>query len=220
MALHIKPIILATASALALTACVGNTVIPGAAGPQNRTRDGAVIGGLLGGFLGAASGSENQGRNAILGAAAGAAAGGVIGNVLDRQAQDLRGALSNDRILIENTGSELIVTMPEGILFDIDSASIRAGLQGDLRALASNLNQYPSTDVEVVGHTDNTGSAGYNQDLSTRRAQGVAGVLLEAGVAPARVRSFGRGESAPIATNLTPAGRQQNRRVEVIIRPR
>lgn len=220
MALHIKPIILATASALALTACVGNTVTPNATGPQNRTRDGAVIGGLLGGFLGAASGSENQGRNAILGAAAGAAAGGVIGNVLDRQAQDLRGALSNDRILIENTGSELIVTMPEGILFDIDSASIRAGLQGDLRALAANLNQYPSTDVEVVGHTDNTGSAGYNQDLSTRRAQGVAGVLLEAGVAPARVRSFGRGESAPIATNLTPEGRQQNRRVEVIIRPR
>lgn len=220
MALLIKPILLASAAALALTGCVGNTVTPGAPGQQNRTRDGAIIGGLLGGFLGASSGSENQGRNAILGAAAGAAAGGVIGNVLDRQAQDLRGALSNDRILIENTGSELIVTMPEGILFDIDSAAIRAGLQSDLRALAANLNQYPATDVEVVGHTDNTGSASYNQDLSTRRAQGVAGVLLEAGVAPARVRSYGRGESAPIATNLTPVGRQQNRRVEVIIRPR
>lgn len=219
MALLIKPLLLASAATLALTACVGNTVAP--ADPNaNRTRDGAVIGGLLGGFLGAASGSENQGRNAILGAAVGAAAGGAIGNALDRQAQDLRGQLSNDRILIENTGSELIVTMPEGILFDVDSAAIRAGLQSDLRALAANLNQYPATDVEVVGHTDNTGSAGYNQDLSTRRAQGVAGVLLEAGVAPSRVRSLGRGESDPIATNLTPEGRQQNRRVEVIIRPR
>lgn len=220
MALLIKPILLASACAIGLAGCVGNTVQPGANGPQNRTRDGAVIGGLLGGFLGASAGSDNQGRNAIVGAALGAAAGGAIGNALDRQAQDLRGALSNDRILIENTGSELIVTMPEGILFGIDSAAIRAGLQGDLRALARNLNQYPATDVQVVGHTDNTGSAGYNQDLSTRRAQGVAGVLLEAGVAPSRVRSFGRGESDPISTNLTPEGRQQNRRVEVIIRPR
>lgn len=220
MARHIKPLILATASALALTACVSNTVAPTSPNGQNRTRDGAVIGGILGGFLGATASGENQGRNAVLGAAAGAAAGGLIGNALDRQAQDLRGSLSNDRILIENTGSELIVTMPEGILFDVDSAAIRAGLQSDLRALANNLNQYPNTDVHVVGHTDNTGSAGYNQDLSTRRAQGVAGVLLEAGVAPSRVRSSGRGESEPIATNLTPEGRQQNRRVEVIIRPR
>lgn len=219
MARLIKPIILATASALALTACVGNTVGP-ADPAQNRTRDGAIIGGLLGGFVGAASGSENQGRNAILGAAAGAAAGGIIGNALDRQAQDLRSSLRNDNILIENTGSELIVTMPEGILFDVDSAAIRGNLQADLRALAANLNQYPSTGVEVVGHTDNTGSAAYNQDLSTRRAQAVGGVLLEAGVAPSRVRSLGRGESAPIATNLTPEGRRQNRRVEVIIRPR
>ena len=132
----------------------------------------------------------------------------------------MRGSLSDDRILIENTGSELIVTMPEGILFDVDSAAIRAGLQSDLRALASNLNQYPDTDVIVEGHTDNTGSAAYNQDLSTRRAQAVSGVLLEAGVAPFRVSSIGRGEDDPLATNLTPEGRQQNRRVEVIIRPR
>jgi outer membrane protein OmpA-like peptidoglycan-associated protein len=219
MTYHIKPILLASAAALALTGCVSNT--PLTADPNaNRTRDGAVIGGILGGFLGATADDDNQGRNAILGAAVGAAAGGAIGNALDRQAQDLRGSLNNNQILIENTGSELIVTMPEGILFDIDSAAIRAGLQTDLRALASNLNQYPNTDVIVEGHTDNTGSAGYNQDLSTRRAQAVAGVLLEAGVAPFRVRSLGRGEDDPIATNLTPEGRQQNRRVEVIIRPR
>lgn len=219
MAYLIKPIILATAGALALSGCVSNT--PLTADPNaNRTRDGAVIGGILGGFLGATADDDNQGRNAILGAAVGAAAGGAIGNALDRQAQDLRGSLNNSQILIENTGSELIVTMPEGILFDIDSAAIRAGLQTDLRALASNLNQYPDTDVIVEGHTDNTGSAGYNQDLSTRRAQAVAGVLLEAGVAPFRVRSLGRGEDDPVATNLTPEGRQQNRRVEVIIRPR
>lgn len=215
----LKPTILATASALVLTACVGNTVPVNTNPDQNRTRDGAVIGGIVGGFLGATSSDDNQARNAVLGAALGAAAGGAIGNALDRQAQDLRSSLSDDRILIENTGSELIVTMPEGILFDIDSAAIRPGLQSDLRALAANLNQYPDTTVEVIGHTDNTGSAGHNQDLSTRRAAGVANVLQQSGVAPFRIRSFGRGESAPIATNLTPEGRQQNRRVEVIIRP-
>lgn len=219
MAYLIKPLLLASAGVLALSGCVTNA--PLTSDPNaNRTRDGAVIGGILGGFLGATAGDDNQGRNAVLGAALGAAAGGAIGNALDRQAQDLRGSLSDDRIQIQNTGSELVVTMPEGILFDVDSAAIRAGLQSDLRALANNLNQYPDTDVIVEGHTDNTGSAAYNQDLSTRRAQAVSGVLLEAGVAPFRVRSVGRGEDDPLFTNLTPEGRQQNRRVEVIIRPR
>jgi outer membrane protein OmpA-like peptidoglycan-associated protein len=212
MILKAKMTILATASVLALTGCV--TSDPNA----NRTRDGAIIGGLLGGVLGAAN-SDNQLAGAALGATAGALAGGAIGQALDRQARDLRGSLSNDQIRIENTGEELVVTMPEGILFDIDSAAIRASLQADLRALARNLQAYPNTTVDVIGHTDNTGSAQYNQDLSARRAQAVSGVLLEAGISPSRVRSFGRGENEPVATNLTPEGRQQNRRVEVIIRP-
>lgn len=216
MAIFAKPILLSAAAALALTGCVAK----GDPNSPNRTRDGAILGGILGGVLGAASSDRDPGRAAALGAAAGALAGGAIGAALDRQAQDLRGSLSNDNILIQNTGEELIVTMPEGILFDIDSAAIRASLQADLRALARNLQQYPNTTVEVLGHTDNTGSASYNQDLSARRASAVAGVLLEAGVSPGRVRSFGLGEDQPVATNLTPEGRQQNRRVEIIIRPR
>ena len=127
--------------------------------------------------------------------------------------------MANENIVIDNRGDHLMVTMPDGILFDTDSAAIRAGLQADLRAMARNLQQYPASTVDVIGHTDNTGSAEYNQDLSARRASAVAGVLLEQGVDPARVRSFGRGENEPVATNLTPEGRQQNRRVEIIIRP-
>lgn len=186
---------------------------------QNRTRDGAIVGGMLGGFLGAISSDNNRGRNAVLGAAAGAALGGAIGYSLDQQAADLRASMANQDISIVNRGDHLMVTMPEGILFDTDSAAIRAGLQADLRAMARNLQEYRNSTVDVIGHTDNTGSAEYNQDLSARRASAVAGVLLEAGVDPARVRSFGRGENEPIATNLTPEGRQQNRRVEIIIRP-
>ena len=215
MKLTPKIAVVATISALALSGCVSNTAQP----MGERTQSGAIIGGMVGGFLGANASEENRLRNAALGAAAGAVAGGAIGATLDRQAQDLRGSLSNDQIMIRNTGNELIVTMPDGILFDIDSAAIRANLQSDIRALARNLQQYPDTTVDVIGHTDNTGSAGYNQDLSARRAQAVAGVLLEQGVSPARVRAFGRGESEPVASNLTPEGRQQNRRVEIIIRP-
>jgi len=207
--------IIATVSAIALTACV-----PAGQPMGERTRDGAIMGGLLGGVAGAIANDGDPGRGAVVGAAAGALAGGAVGAALDRQARDLRGNLANDDIRIQNTGNELIVTMPEGILFDIDSAAIRSTLQADLRALARNLQQYPDTTVEVIGHTDNTGSAGYNQDLSQRRAAAVSGVLLEAGVSPGRVRSYGRGEDEPIASNLTPQGRAQNRRVEVIIRPR
>lgn len=216
MIMRTKFTILATVSALALSGCVTNNVEP----MGDNTRSGAIIGGMLGAAAGAIGNNSDPGMGAVVGGAAGALAGGAIGAALDRQARDLRGTLANDDILIQNTGQELVVTMPEGILFDIDSAAIRASLQADLRALARNLQQYPNTTVEVIGHTDNTGSAAYNQDLSARRAQAVAGVLLEAGVSPARVRSFGLGEDQPVASNLTPEGRAQNRRVEVIIRPR
>jgi outer membrane protein OmpA-like peptidoglycan-associated protein len=214
MIMRTKFTILATVSALALSGCVTGQPM------GERQRSGAIMGGLLGGVAGALGNDSDPGMGAVVGAGAGALAGGAIGAALDRQARDLRGNLSNDDIRIQNTGSELVVTMPEGILFDIDSAAIRASLQADLRALARNLQQYPNTTVDVIGHTDNTGSAAYNQDLSSRRASAVAGVLLEAGVSPGRVRSFGRGEDEPIASNLTPDGRAQNRRVEVIIRPR
>ena len=215
MKMNAKLTILATASVLGLSGCVSNTPAP----MGERTQAGAIIGGMVGGFLGGTTNDSNPGLGAVVGAAAGAVAGGAIGAALDRQAQDLRGSLANDDIVIQNTGQELIVTMPDGILFDVDSAAIRASLQSDIRAVARNLQAYPNTTVDVIGHTDNTGSAGYNQDLSSRRAQAVAGVLLEQGVSPSRVRAYGRGEDAPVASNLTSEGRQLNRRVEVIIRP-
>jgi outer membrane protein OmpA-like peptidoglycan-associated protein len=113
----------------------------------------------------------------------------------------------------------LVVTLPQDILFATDSAVVRSGLQSDLGALARNLQDYPSTTVQVIGHTDNVGDAGYNQDLSSRRASSVSTILTANGVASYRIQSYGRGEDAPVATNLTPEGRAQNRRVEIIISP-
>jgi outer membrane protein OmpA-like peptidoglycan-associated protein len=127
--------------------------------------------------------------------------------------------MANDDILIRNTGEELIVTMPDGILFDFDSAAIRASLQSDLRALARNLQQYPDTTVDVIGHTDAT--ARRNTTWTCPRAVPPPWPVScwRKASRPSRVRSFGRGEEQPVATNLTPEGRAQNRRVEVIIRP-
>jgi outer membrane protein OmpA-like peptidoglycan-associated protein len=206
------PLIAATAAALALAGCVDTTT-----GQPNRTGTGAIIGGVAGAAIGQAVGNDTE--STLIGAAVGTGIGAAIGNQLDRQAADLRRQLGDDRILITNTGSELIVTMPQDILFDVDSATLRPDLQGDIRALGRNLQQYPNTTVAVIGHTDSTGDAGYNQDLSERRARSVAGVLVGTGVSGARVRAIGRGESSPIASNNTPAGRQQNRRVEIVITP-
>lgn len=186
----------------------------------NQTQAGTIIGGMVGAIAGmAVSSDDDRTKGAILGAAIGAGAGNLIGQRLDQQEADLRAQMGNNSVQIENTGSELIVTMPQDILFAVDSASLRPDLQRDLRTVAGNLIAYPDSIVQIVGHTDNTGDAAYNQGLSQRRAESVASVLIQNGVTPGRIRSFGRGESAPIATNLTPEGRRQNRRVEIIIQP-
>jgi outer membrane protein OmpA-like peptidoglycan-associated protein len=210
MRFHTSLVAITLASALVLTGCEGT---------GERQQSGAIMGGMLGGFLGGTSDDDNRAGNAALGAAAGAIAGGAIGAMLDEQAEDLRSSLENDGIIVENTGEFLRVIMPGGLLFDVDSTAIDPAVQPDLRAVAQNLIEYPESTVTVFGHTDDTGSSAYNQDLSERRAQAVAGVLVRNGVASSRVRATGLGETQPVATNTTAEGRQQNRRVEVIIRP-
>lgn len=209
-------IALALSSVLVLTACVPTTTSE----EQNRTRDGALIGGALGALAGLATGddADERRRDAIIGGIVGAGIGAAIGNQLDQQAAELEQSLDN-RVGIVNTGDRLIVTMPQDLLFDVDSALVRADLRSDLRLLADSLQDYPNTTVDIIGHTDNTGAAAYNQNLSSRRAASVAAILSDGGVTRSRLRAFGRGEDAPIASNLTPEGRAQNRRVEIIIRP-
>ncbi|WP_343081869.1 OmpA family protein [Ostreiculturibacter nitratireducens] len=200
--------------ALALSAC---TDTYGSGQPSN-AQSGAVAGAVIGGLIGAQSDDDRLAKTAA-GAIIGGAIGGAIGTQLDRQRRDLERDISNDQVRIQNTGRELIVTMPEGILFATDSAAVRSDLRGDLYALADNLNQYPNSTIEIVGHTDNTGSAAYNQDLSERRAAAVGAILRNGGVSGGRIVTYGRGESQPVASNLTPEGRTLNRRVEIIIRP-
>jgi len=153
----------------------------------------------------------------VVGAGIGAIVGGAIGATLDQQAAELRGI--NNSFNVTNMGDYLVVNMPQDVLFAVDSAALRPDLTSDIASIAQNLMRYPNSQIQIIGHTDNSGSAAYNQDLSQRRAGSVADVLLRSGVPSQRVAAFGRGEDQPIASNLTPDGRAQNRRVEIIIRP-
>jgi len=208
-----------TIAALALASCTGQFDGSTGAGPApgERTTAGAVMGGIVGGMIGGPISGGSGGR-AAAGAVAGAAIGGLIGQRLDQQARDLDAELG-DSITVSNEGDRLLVNFPQDILFAVDSSVINGGAQSELRALAANLQRYADTNIVITGHTDNTGAAGYNFDLSTRRAGSAAGILVDAGVSGARITAVGRGEDAPIASNLTPEGRRLNRRVEVVIRP-
>ena len=206
------------ASLLVLTACTDPAQFPGTEG--QRTQQGALAGAAIGAVLGGTreSGSDRF-RNAIVGAAIGAGVGAAVGYSLDQQAAELRSDFGNGDIDIINTGSELIVRMPNALLFPVDSASLAATLRSDLLVLADSLNRYPASVITVVGHTDNSGAASYNLDLSDRRAQAVASVLRSGGVSSGRLSVFGAGEDQPVSSNATADGRAQNRRVEITITP-
>lgn len=205
----------AAISVFALSAC---EPVPG----QDNTnlQRGAAVGAGVGAVIGALSGdnAEERVRNAAIGAAVLGGAGAVGGTLLDRQEAELRNQLGSN-VGIQNTGEQLIVNLPNDILFAVDSASLTGQLQSDLLTVAASLNSYPDTRVTVEGHTDNSGPADYNQDLSERRAQSVASVLISGGVSPSRITAIGRGENEPVASNLDSAGRALNRRVEIIITP-
>jgi outer membrane protein OmpA-like peptidoglycan-associated protein len=199
------------AAAVALAACTTPD------GTRDRTATGALLGAAGGAALGQAIRGDSRGT--LIGAASGAALGGLLGRQLDAQAAELERNLQGTGAYVVNTGSELIVTLPEAITFDFGSAALRPQFTQPLFGVSQSLQNYPNTAVVVIGHTDNVGSRQYNQGLSERRAQSVANVLIQGGTAPGRIRTLGRAFDQPIASNETEAGRAQNRRVEIVITP-
>lgn len=218
--MHLKsPLIVGLTAGLLLTGCVsgrGSTTRD----PNANAREGAIAGAVIGGLAGAVTAEGNKDRfgRAIGGAVIGAAAGGIAGTLMDQQEADLRGSLGGN-VTVTNMGDYLVVNLPQDLLFATDSATLSPNLQGDLQAVAANLQRYQDNTIEVIGHTDNAGTSAYNQDLSQRRASSVASSLIGYGVQASRVRAYGRGEDQPIASNLNPEGMALNRRVEIIIRP-
>lgn len=221
MKLMKSPVVLAVCGALVLGACTDPSSLGGNPDDPNRnTKQGVAIGAAAGAVLGALISSDgDRGDGALKGAVLGGAAGAGIGYSLDKQEADLRRDLGNDNVTIQNTGDRLIVTLPQDILFAVNSFSVRSDLRRDLNSVAGNLQAYPNSTVQIVGHTDSDGDAAFNQQLSERRANAVADILLDAGIPFSRIQTFGRGESQPVASNLDPAGKSQNRRVEIVILP-
>jgi outer membrane protein OmpA-like peptidoglycan-associated protein len=196
-----------------LTTAVMLLVASGACASLNKKENGAIIGASAGAVAGKVIGGTAKG--AIIGAAVGGAAGAVIGHQMDQQAKEIRAQVPG--AIVERVGEGLQVTFASGLLFDTDSDVLNASARQNLSTLATNLGKYPDTDLLIVGHTDATGTDAYNMSLSERRAAAVVDYLASQGVMRSRLRPTGRGESEPIATNATEAGRQQNRRVEVAI---
>lgn len=188
-----------------------------ACGSWGAREKGAVIGAGAGAAVGAVIGNQvgSTAQGAIIGAAVGGAAGAIIGHQMDQQAKSLDDDLEG--ATVARVGEGIVVTFESGILFDFDSAVLRANARENLQELADNLRQYERTDVLIIGHTDATGSDSYNQNLSEQRARSAANYLQQLGVAGNRVEIRGMGENDPVATNDTAEGRQLNRRVEVVI---
>lgn len=215
------PAIAMLCSALALTACTDPATLGVDPNDPNRqTKQGVAVGAAAGALLGAiVSGDGDRTKGAITGAVVGGAVGAGVGYSLDRQEADLRRDLGNDNVTINNTGDRLIVTLPQDILFASGSFNVRSDLRRDLNSVAGNLQAYPNSTIQIVGHTDSDGDAASNQQLSERRANAVADVLLDAGVPLSRIQTFGRGENQPVASNLDAIGKSKNRRVEIVILP-
>lgn len=207
---------LAASALLATSACVtdpntgekkvSRTAIGGAGG--------ALAGYLLGGLIG--------GKTArIVGAGIGGVAGGVVGYKMDQQIRELKEKTAGSGVDVSevDNGAAILVNLPDGVTFAVDSVTITPAFQSTLNEIAQSMQTYPDSLIDVYGHTDSTGSDAYNQSLSERRAQSVANYLTMRGVAASRIRSQGFGESYPVASNDTPEGRQKNRRVEIKITP-
>ena len=178
------------------------------------------IGAVSGAVIGAATSSKkDRGKGALIGAAVGGAAGGGYGYYVDTQEAKLRQTLQGTGVQVQRDGNNLTLVMPGNITFASNSADISSGFYSTLNSLVLVFKEFDKNGIDIVGHTDSTGSLQLNQDLSTRRARSVAAYLESNGVAPARISAFGAGPSQPIASNDTAAGRAQNRRVEINLRP-
>jgi outer membrane protein OmpA-like peptidoglycan-associated protein len=190
---------------------------------QSRTTKGAVYGTAAGAAAGSAIGAIAGGgsgawKGAAVGAAVGAIGGALMGHHMDKEAEEMQKVVDeNDRLRKEQ--ETIYLSLGSDVLFDSGKATLQPGGRTKLRELADILARYPRTTVTITGNTDSRGSDELNDRLSKERAQAVADELVANGVNPARIATFGAGASNPVATNATPEGRQQNRRVDIVVRP-
>ncbi|MDQ6970558.1 MAG: OmpA family protein [Mariprofundus sp.] len=197
--------------------------------PNRYTKQNAAIGAGVGALAGAVIGFQNDhSGGALRGALIGGAAGGVLGAgtgvYMDKQEAEFKRALAEEQrrnqIEIERLQNEnLKITMNSEVSFAYNSSQLTPAFHNTLNKVADILSRYPRTTIKITGHTDSRGSSQYNQQLSEQRAQAVKWYLMDRGMASNRIEIDGRGESQPRASNDTEAGRQLNRRVEMLVIP-
>lgn len=188
--------------------------------PNRKAKTGAAIGAVAGAILGNQSNSKN---GKVVGAAVGALTGAAVGHYMDKQQQKLEQQLAAERhnsdITLTRIDEDTIrLDVSSEASFDVNSARIQADFRNSLNKMSSIIGEYQKTAVHVVGHTDSTGSAQYNQSLSEKRAGAVGRYLSTSGVKRSRLRMVGHGEARPIATNSSSQGRSKNRRVEIFLK--
>lgn len=205
-------------SVLAITALVAGCTTVNPYTGQTQTSK-ATWGSAIGAATGALIGSTQSSKGALVGALAGGAVGGGVGYYLDAQAAELRAELVSTGVQVVEEQDSIRLIMPGNITFKTDSADINSSFYPVLNSVAKVLNKYSNSTVMVSGHTDNTGTAEYNLNLSRERAGSVASYLQGQGVKSSRFEVMGLGYSNPIASNSTATGRAQNRRVEIKIIP-
>lgn len=212
----------------AAIALIGTTLLVGQTGCSSftNTGKGALIGGGGGAAVGAGvgaliGGGKGAGIGSAIGAAVGAGAGALIGNKMDKQQKELERQLAEQATVEKTTDSNglqaIKVTFDGGILFPTGKYTLNANAKKDLTGFAANLNNNPGTNVQILGFTDNTGSYAVNQKLSAERADAVLTYLVNSGVSPTRLTAKGIPMADYVASNDTPEGRAQNRRVEIYI---
>jgi len=186
----------------------------------SKTAGGAGLGAATGAIIGAIAGGKSaRVEGALVGAAAGGLIGGGIGNYMDRQEAQLRAQLQSSGVSVTRAGNQIVLNMPNDVTFKTGEATLSSRAMQVLNSVALVAKEFQQTRLNVYGHTDNTGSAQFNMELSQRRADSVTAYLFNQGVNGARISAVGYGETSPIASNANEAGRAQNRRVEIILSP-
>jgi outer membrane protein OmpA-like peptidoglycan-associated protein len=189
---------------------------------RNNTGTGAIAGALGGALLGYLTNTSNgeQGRkNALIGAGVGALGGAAVGQYMDRQQRAMEAQLSGTGVGVARQGDNLVLRMPSDVTFATNQYSIDPRFLPVLDDVARVLQEYDRSTIDVIGHTDSSGGDAINQPLSERRASSVAAELVRRGVLAERLYVAGASSRNPVASNATPEGKAQNRRVEILIRP-
>lgn len=212
-----------------ISGCVQSKTAPKTA-PKTKVKEGALLGAVLGGAVGLLSSKKNRAKNMLIGGVIGSLVGGSVGYNMKKQAKSIASAFDttvdndpnsvkdiNKKIIISNTEKYVKVMFRDSRMFKTNMSIPTHLAKSNIKIVASILTKYPSTIIEIIGHTDNRGNYKYNLDLSTNRAYSVEKILKNEIKLKNQIFSRGCSYSKPIVENTSPENMSLNRRVEIFL---